>query len=141
MEMPSRLAQQFQSLAQGLALIHGREVVNDMDITRLVRVGWETMPPARRIVLERLLEGPRSNGEIRKGTGYSYDIVKEALDELALLQMVKSQAEEKGYESNARWRLTDEILALLKQTPLITGERHHIETVDKEERGVESDGE
>jgi hypothetical protein len=66
-------------------------------------------------VLERLLSGSQKNHEIQKGTGYSYDVVSEALQELQLLGMAESESKNSGYPQNGPWRLTEEIRVMVDQ--------------------------
>jgi hypothetical protein len=112
-EMATRLLRQFKLLSQGLALLNSREEVNQDDFARLIRIGWETLPPARNLVLSQLVSGPKSNAEIRKATGRFSTYIGDAIQELQVLGMVHSLAETVEYEDNAKWDFTPTARALL----------------------------
>src|SRR5439155_25508543 len=55
-ESATRLSQQLFQLARGLALLGGRHLVTDDDLTSIRRVAFDTLPPRRARLIRRLLD-------------------------------------------------------------------------------------
>ena len=56
-EAPTRLAQQLAQLAKGSALLAGRDCVNEEDFGVARRAGFDSIPAARRKLIEALMRG------------------------------------------------------------------------------------
>jgi hypothetical protein len=89
-EGPARIAQQLFKLAQGLALINGRVVIDDGDVAILVRVTFDSMPPKRRKLLERLARvTSATTKELEAALGLGESATQEAMGDLIMLGICK----------------------------------------------------
>lgn len=87
-EGPSRIAQQLFKLGQGLALINGRAVIGDDDIAVLVRVTFDSMPPKRRKVLEKLASVDSATAtQLGTALGLGESATQEAMGDLIMLRI------------------------------------------------------
>jgi hypothetical protein len=82
-EAPTRLAQQLAQLAKGSALIGARGCVDEEDYRLVRRVGFDSIPAARRRLLDTLLRGEPVEESGFPGSTLAY--VKEELQLLELL--------------------------------------------------------
>jgi hypothetical protein len=100
-EGPGRLAKQFHKLARGLARVAGRTAVDAEDIRRLLRVGVDSLPPARWAVLRALTE-PRTVTEMKlvAGNEHSESSLRRATEELEALGLI-------GRVKGGRWKLLE----------------------------------
>jgi hypothetical protein len=81
----TRLPQQLCQIARGSALIDRRQSINESDFGLLCRAALDSLPPARRTVLETLVEGnPAYSTALPSATAYR------ALEELQLVGLVKN---------------------------------------------------
>jgi hypothetical protein len=89
-EASPRLAQQLSQLARGAALLHGRADVNANDISLIRRVALDSIPTARRQVLNHLIGQPTTvlDHEIIDATHLNKTMVSRQLEELEGLRLV-----------------------------------------------------
>jgi hypothetical protein len=91
-EGPSRIVQQLLKLAQGLALISGRVVIDDDDVAILVRVTFDSMPPKRRKVLDKLARVTSATGnELGAALGLGESATQETMSDLIILGICKQE--------------------------------------------------
>ena len=94
-EMPARFVQQLQSLALGVALVHGHEEVDEDDIRIVTRVALDAIPQPRRLALESLAalkNGCGSLGQIQHSiTRQSVSTTRRALEDLMILGVVDGE--------------------------------------------------
>lgn len=91
-EGPSRIAQQLFKLAQGLALISKRAVIDDDDVAILVRVTFDSMPPKRRKVLEALARVTSATAKkLEAVLGLGESATQEAMSDLIMLGICKTE--------------------------------------------------
>jgi hypothetical protein len=101
-EMPARLAKQLASHAQGIALVHHRDVVTADDVRCIIRVGLDCIPRLRRDVIEVLLDrcfSALTTSTVASAAQYPTSTVRRALEDLQALGLVrcfKSHAEDNG---------------------------------------------
>ena len=107
-EMPGRLARQLLSLTKGLALVHGRDGVQEDDLRRVVRVGLDCIPAVRLLALEALVRGDEdlTTTALARQAQYSTTTIRRALEDLQSLELVI--CEKHGQGSADHWRLRDQ---------------------------------
>jgi hypothetical protein len=82
----TRLPQQLCQIARGSALLDGRSTVNEADFRLVRRAAFDSLPPARRAVLEALLRGERPHA-----TGLPKSTVSRALEDLRLVGVLRPE--------------------------------------------------
>jgi hypothetical protein len=87
-EEPYRVHQQLCTLAQSLALVHGRTSVTAHEIELVKRVVWSTIPTDRRIILQTLCGGERCRQELLTLTGKSAGRAAQTLEELEHMKLI-----------------------------------------------------
>jgi hypothetical protein len=83
-ESPTRMAQQLAQLSRGSALIGGRPVVSESDYQIAQRAAFDSMPPARRKILDTLIAGENLKALRMPGSTLSY--AQEELQAQGLLE-------------------------------------------------------
>ncbi len=107
-EGPMRIAQQLKKLGQGLALINGRDEINEADLAILSQVALESMPSNRLRLIRELarLDGV-SAARVQGIFGLSSKTAaREKLEDLRLLKIVVKRKTKGGdaYRFNAKFR-------------------------------------
>lgn len=101
-EYPARVAKQLHILARGLARIENRAETNQDDMRRLIRVGIDTIPPKRRVLLQALLTEPKTVAQIADANPeFSESTVRRTAEDLKALGLVSYN------EVTSKWALTD----------------------------------
>lgn len=101
-EYPARVAKQLHILARGLARIENRAETNMEDMRRVIRVGLDTIPPKRRVLLQALLKEPKKIAEIAAAhPEFSESAVRRTAEDLRALGLVNY------IEASERWELSE----------------------------------
>jgi hypothetical protein len=91
-EEPYRVHQQLYTLAQSLALVHGRASVTAHEIELVKRAVWSTIPTDRRIVLEALCGGEQPRQALLTLTGKSLGRAGQTLEELEHVKLIAGRS-------------------------------------------------
>jgi hypothetical protein len=120
-EGPSRIAQQLFKLGQGLALISGRAVIDDDDIAILVRVTFDSMPPKRRKVLEKLArDTSATTEELEAALDLCESATQEAMVDLIMLGVCKQEVPRRSPDAAKPSGLAAQIAAVMASKPSYT---------------------
>lgn len=92
-ESNTRLPQQLAALARGAAYLDGHQEVNEDDFALVKRVTFDSMPPARKAIIEALWQGTdlkdiviaRGAGPLRPIPGSTLSYALKDLEELGLV--------------------------------------------------------
>lgn len=87
-EEPYRVHQQLSTLAQALALVHGRGSVTAHEVELVKQVVWSTIPIDRRIVLKALCGGEQPRQQLLTLTGKSDGRAGQTLEELEHVKLI-----------------------------------------------------
>lgn len=116
-EGTTRIVQQLFKLAQGLALIDGRDQIIEGDLTILARVALDSMPLIRRKLIDVLMQCPRSRRtytkRFKETLGMSQSVIQQRLDELVMLGICDKKKVTKG--NRMTYRMTNEFFGLMPQ--------------------------
>jgi len=90
LETPYRAIKIFKNIAYGSALIHGRDEVNEDDLSQIEHIAYSSMPEQRRLVFQALVEsgGEMNVNEVIKSTKMSRPTALHYMEELAHLGVV-----------------------------------------------------
>jgi hypothetical protein len=88
-EMPGRFARQLLSLGRGIALVHGRSAIAAEDMARVRRVALDSIPTARRAVLQELARAPRTVARVTSAVRFSDTLVRRTLEDLKALDLIE----------------------------------------------------
>ncbi len=89
-EASPRLAHQLAQLAKGSALLDGRDQVNQVDMALVRRVAFDSMPAARRAILDHLAKqhGPISQVQLTEALHGSTTFVRRCTEDLTVVDLV-----------------------------------------------------
>ena len=90
LETPYRAITIFKNIAYGSALIHGRDEVNEDDLSQIEHIAYSSMPEQRRLVFQALVEsgGEMTTDEVIKRTKMSRPTALHYMEELGHLGVV-----------------------------------------------------
>jgi DNA-binding transcriptional ArsR family regulator len=121
-EGPARLARQFVHLGQGIATVLGKAEVDEEVYDMLRKVGRDSLPAIRNLLLETLWT-EKVSGENRKTTRELSTLLQHPistvyvwLGDLEEVGLVEGKFEEGG--SGQRWRLSDECCGLIRRAEI-----------------------
>jgi hypothetical protein len=109
-EFPTRLSQQLLKLAKCLAIIRGRDHVNDEDMATVSRVAKDTINPLRMMIVQNLHEyGKQNANTVSEKLELSYPKTERCLETLTDIKLVKQSRQ------NAEWQyqLSSKITSLI----------------------------
>lgn len=87
-EMPGRFARQLLSLGRGIALVQGRSSIATGDMARVRRVALDSIPTARRAILQELARADRTVARIKSAVRFSDTLVRRTLEDLKALDLI-----------------------------------------------------
>lgn len=108
-EGPARLAKQLSTVLRGRAIIDGREQVTEDDFAEIVNIGFDSVPPERRQVVNALIEGgDLTTTAIAKMTGYPTSPARRILEDLTAIGVVdRFPGREEGTNVDT-WQLSED---------------------------------
>jgi len=110
LEGTARVAVQLTQLAKGLMAYFERKEISDQDLDLLESLTFSSIPPARAKVLSGMdLTGRTSGREISRALGIPQPVVRRALEDLKLLEVVawcggSVRSPEGGWEILKQWK-------------------------------------
>jgi len=107
----TRLPQQLSQIARGSALLDGRSTVDESDFRLVLRAAFDSMPPARRIVLVALIRG-----ESPYALGVPPSTAHRALDDLQAVGVLSGVSAE--MKNAGKITLTNDVEELVRRASL-----------------------
>lgn len=131
-EMAMRINEQLQTLAKGYAIIRESAKVEKIDLLKVLRVGLDTLPPGRGLIIRKLWEKEcRTNQSILDGTHYSEELLHRNTDALKGLGVIQSKG---GVgQSGHQWEFTPEfrqIIDTLRTIQVNSNQINNLRSVD-----------
>lgn len=111
-EAPPRLAKQLALLARGLAVLRGRQIVNQEDFKTVYRVAIDCLPRNRAKLLTFLMNGRQklNASTAMKELRLSGNVVYRSLEEMVALDLLKKE----GRKDAGKWSFSDLVSDRLK---------------------------
>lgn len=110
-ESNTRLPQELIQIGRGWAALMGHERLTDADFELVIRAGWDTIPPARKIILVALARGQKPYS-----LGLAGSVVKRQLEDLDAIGLVRK---EEDVENEISYFLSDKANELLTSAGLL----------------------
>lgn len=119
-EIPTRLVQQFGTLAKGIAIVKDHRVVGEVEYKLIKQIARDTIARRDEKVLKALWDnrndGKLKNSELAKAVNYNTSTTKRICEDYHLLGAIDREGGGKG--KSFKWKLTEDFQGLIKEAEL-----------------------